>query len=229
MTDFHSHILPKTDDGSHSTEESIEMIRSLGRQGITRVVATPHFYANDESVSEFLSRRDAAYEKLKEHIPENAPSIVTGAEVRYYEGISRLENLNSLCVQGSGLLLMEMPGKTWTEYTIKELTDISLSGRLTLVLAHIERYADFQRPGTMHRLLDNGVLMQVNADFFSGFFSKRKALRMLRNGEIHFIGSDCHDMAVRKPEIKPAYETIRKKLGDGFLEDFISFGNNFFE
>ena len=44
MIDFHSHVLPGMDDGSASLEESIAMLRMEAEQGITQVVATPHFY-----------------------------------------------------------------------------------------------------------------------------------------------------------------------------------------
>ena len=50
MIDFHTHILPLMDDGSKSIEESIKMLKMLSAQGVKRIVATPHFYANDESV-----------------------------------------------------------------------------------------------------------------------------------------------------------------------------------
>ena len=40
MVDFHTHILPKMDDGSRSSEESVAMLRMLAGQGIKRVVLT---------------------------------------------------------------------------------------------------------------------------------------------------------------------------------------------
>ena len=45
MIDFHSHILPGMDDGSKSTQESLEMLDMLRAQGVDTVAATPHFYA----------------------------------------------------------------------------------------------------------------------------------------------------------------------------------------
>ena len=57
MIDFHTHILPKMDDGSKSTEESIAMLKMQAEQGIRWVVATPHFYAEPESPQDFLQRR----------------------------------------------------------------------------------------------------------------------------------------------------------------------------
>jgi len=58
MIDFHSHILPKLDDGSSSSDESCKLLRCLATQGVESVVATPHFYADNESVERFLARRN---------------------------------------------------------------------------------------------------------------------------------------------------------------------------
>jgi len=81
MLDFHAHILPRVDDGSQSVDESVQMLERMQAQGIGRVVATPHFYANDESVDAFLQRRSAAWEKI-EGCLQNSPEVLLGAEVR---------------------------------------------------------------------------------------------------------------------------------------------------
>lgn len=227
MTDFHSHILPKMDDGSRSEEESLAMLNALSEQGVSRVMATPHFYANDESVADFINRRQNSLESLMSLKPSEMPEILAGAEVRYYEGISRLSELKSLCIDGTRLLLLEMQERKWTEYTLRELADISSGGKVTLVLAHVERYIGFQRPDTFYRLLENGILMQMNASFVNGFFTKRKAIRMLRNNEVHFLGSDCHNMDTRPPDIGSAFKTIQNKLGCDFAEGFKNYTNEF--
>jgi len=66
MIDFHSHVLPKLDDGSRSTKESVEMMRRAVSQGITAMVATPHFYADRETPKEFLKRREESWKRLRE-------------------------------------------------------------------------------------------------------------------------------------------------------------------
>ena len=43
MIDIHNHILPNVDDGSKSTDMSIEMLRHAYDQGVTEVVSTIHF------------------------------------------------------------------------------------------------------------------------------------------------------------------------------------------
>lgn len=229
MTDFHSHILPKMDDGSRSVEESLQMLNALAEQGISRVVATPHFYANDESVFDFLGRRREAFEKLSAVLTADMPEVLLGAEVRYYDGISRLAEIKSLCVQGTDLFLLEMPEKRWTEYTLRELEDIACAGRVTLVLAHVDRCMEYQRADTMFRLHGSGVMMQLNAEYFNGFFTRRKAVSMIENGMVQFVGSDCHNMTDRKPEIGRAYKTIKNRLGSEFTDSLKKYTNEILE
>lgn len=229
MTDFHSHILPNVDDGSQSVEESLLMIKTLAGQGIHRIIATPHFYANDESVNNFLGRRQKAYDELINACLSDMPTIIQGAEVRYYEGISRLSELKSLCIQGTKLLLIEMPFVKWTEYTLRELVDISSDGGVTLVLAHIDRYLKFQKSDVWHRLADSGILMQLNSSYVNEFFTSHKAINLFKKGAVHFLGSDCHNMNDRAPDIGRAFNTIEKKLGTSFKSDFDDYINEFFE
>ncbi len=226
MTDFHSHILPRVDDGSKSVAESIELLDMLKTQGVGNVIATPHFNANRMSVGEFLSRRDEALSLLVKELPEGAPNVLCGAEVGYYPGISRLGDLNRLCASDSKLLLLEMSMSKWTEYTVRELTELVRYGDVTLVIAHIERYMKYQDRKAIDRLYESGILMQSNASFFLGFSTKRKALSMLRNGEIHLIGSDCHSVGSRPPRIGEAFNVIRKKLGEDFLVRFNEYGES---
>ena len=227
MIDFHAHILPGVDDGSKSIEESILMLNSLAEQNVITVIATPHFYANDESVDTFVARRNAAYQRLMDCLP-NAPNIVLGAEVRYYDGISHLQDLKNLRIEGTRFLLLEMPFHRWTEYAEKEIIDIACRGKVTLVLAHIERYLPFIDKEVLVRLHHNGVLFQVNASFFEGFFQSSRAIRMLKEDLIQFVGSDCHNMQDRKPNIQKATQAIQKKIGNIAFADFIELGNILF-
>lgn len=228
MIDFHSHILPGMDDGSKSVEQSIEMLTALKQQGITKVVATPHFYANCESVADFIRRRQSCFQKLSDRIGDGLPHILLGAEVRYYEGISRLENLSELCVQGSRMLLLEMPVSTWSEFMLRDLIDLAGKKDIILVLAHIERYLRLQNNGVFEDLLDSGILMQMNSGFVIDFFTRRKALKLLKNKQVHIMGTDCHNMTNRSPNFSDAGEIIIKKLGKPFFDNFISYGNEIF-
>lgn len=223
MLDFHTHILPGVDDGSRSVDESLQMLEHMQVQGIETVVATPHFYANDESVDDFLARRDAALGALRERSP-SGPDILLGAEVRYYEGISRMPDLKKLRIEGSRLLLLEMPFRPWTEYAVKEVIDIACQGRIIPVIAHVERYLFQQKKGVAERLLESGALFQVNATFLTGWRSRRRAMSMIQKGQIHFIGSDCHNLTDRPPNAAEAFSLLEKRLGSDLATAFSYYG-----
>lgn len=227
MMDFHAHILPGVDDGSKSVEESLSMLSSMQEQGVNTVIATPHFYANDESVDQFIERRNAALELLKGKT-SNAPNILLGAEVRYYDGISYLADLKKLRIENSKLLLIEMPFNQWTEYAVKELLSIASRGKITLVLAHIDRYLHMQKKDVIQRLLNGGVLFQANTSFFIEHRSRNKAIKMLKNNQIHFLGTDCHNMTDRVPDYAKAFSLIQNKLGEAFAADYINYGKELF-
>ena len=67
-----------------------------------------------------------------------------------------------------------------------------------------------------HRLLESlrrsGVLMQVNASFFEGWFHRRKALSMFRKGEFQLLGSDCHNLDARKPNWASVPEDVKQSV-----------------
>ena len=209
MIDFHSHILPGVDDGSQSVEMSRAMLELLVRQGVTAVAATPHFYPTRSSPADFLQRRQAALAVLGETpIP-----VIPGAEVAYFDGLSRCDALEDLQLQDTDLLLVEMPFSPWSSRAVEELCVLSIQTGLTPVLAHVDRYPD-QMKKYGSRLLDFGVLFQCNASAFLSPRTKGWALKMLKKGQLHFLGSDCHNLTTRPPRMDEAAAVIRKKLGE---------------
>ena len=218
MVDFHCHLLPKVDDGSSSVVESLKILEELAKQTVEAVVATPHFIANDESVDNFIYRRQKAYEKLQSELYDGLPEIRLGAEVEFYEGISNLVGLNKLCIEGTNILLLEMPNTKWTKSVINELYRLISLGNIQIMIAHIERCVFMQDWDTVDYMLRNGVIMQSNASFFIRTLTKRKACKYLSNNIIHILGSDCHNMTSRPPRIKDALDVIEKKLGTKAVE-----------
>ncbi len=230
ITDFHTHILPEIDDGSQSIKESIQLVKSLSEQGVKKIVATPHFHTESGHLNLYLKKRNEAYTRLLPRLPQNSPKIVLGAEIEYYEDICYdADDLKALSIEGTNLLLLEMPNCKWGENTIDELVDMASSEELKIVLAHIERYVSKQSTKQLKRLIDSGILMQANATFFTSVFTRRRALSMLKHGMIHLIGSDCHGINRRPPYIKKAYEVIEKKLGTEHVAKLLSFSDSLFD
>ena len=222
MLDFHSHLIPGVDDGSKDTAMSIAMLDMWKEQGFSHVCATPHFYADMASPTGFIERRNEAYNSLMTALnstPGGAssyPSILLGAEVYYFRGMSTCEDIAKLCLQNTKLILVEMPFSKWSDYMIREVAELSSMG-LIPVAAHIERYMSIQGTKKIDELLDTGVLVQCNAEFFLSAMTRRKALRMVSSHIIDFLGSDAHNPAGRAPNLGEAINLITKKLGPDSL------------
>ena len=222
MVDFHTHILPCLDDGAASCEESLNMLRKEREHGVDTVIATPHFYADRDDPEAFLKKRETAYKKLllemENFEPRELPRIVLGAEVAYFEGMSDCEELPLFNIDGTKLLLLEMPAIRWNERMIAEVVAIYEKTGLIPVIAHIDRYIRIFNDRRMAEWFsDLPVLIQANASFFTGWKYTRMALKMFDRGQIHLLGSDCHNTSTRPPEMNLATDALRKRFGDGAI------------
>lgn len=227
MIDFHSHILPGIDDGSASLEESLAMLQLAKEQGITHMVATPHFYPNYDAPDRFFRRRERAEEALRQALAEHPglPEITVGAEVYFFSGISESDIIQELTIGKKGCILIEMPHSPWSESMYRELAQIWEKQGIVPIVAHVDRYiGPFRTHGIPERLAELPVVVQANADFFLQASTARMALRMLRADQIQLLGSDCHNMRSRKPNLGAALTRIEKKLGKEPLNTVYSRG-----
>lgn len=221
VVDFHTHVLPGIDDGSASIEESLALLRMEAEQGVRRVVATPHFYAQVDAPKPFLERRAVAVSRLREAMeafPE-LPPVSVGAEVHYFPGICDADILPELTIDNGSHILIEMPMAQWTDRMYRELEKIHEHFGLTPIVAHVDRYiGPMQTYGIPESLMQLPVVIQANTSFFLRFSTKRLALRMLEKGQIHLLGSDCHNLKDRPVNIRQAVDLIGKKLGQEAVE-----------
>ena len=219
LTDFHSHILPGIDDGSKSLEMTMEMLRKSAQQGVHTIVATPHFYATRNTPEQFYQDRQAAYEQLSQ-LPEGLPKVLLGAEVAYFDGMSRSQELEGMGLGDSRLLLVEMPNGPWSDRMVEEVCRISQKRGMQPVLAHIDRYLRRnQLLGCLNYLISEDVLLQVSAEAFTRFTQRGRLLRMVRDGMVDFLGSDAHNLENRAPNMDVAAQIITQKLGEEALQD----------
>ena len=220
MIDIHSHILPGMDDGSSSLEESLAMARESARQGVRLLAATPHFYATQEDPNSFLRRREKSLALLESAWQEGFPTLLVGAEVRYFDGISRVEKIAHLTLDHTRILLLEMPFTSWSSRMVDEVLELQRLRGLQVLLAHIERYLGDQKTGVWEQLRQSGVWTQCNANFFLRWQTKRKAQAMFKKGEIHMLGSDTHNMTTRPPNLAMARDALVKSLGQAVWRSF---------
>ncbi|MDO4943103.1 MAG: hypothetical protein Q4E73_09765 [Lachnospiraceae bacterium] len=229
--DLHCHVLPGMDDGCRDCEESAAVLTESLKQGIIGIAATPHYYPM-ESVDRFLERRSRSYEKLRKYLDRQeleAPEICLGAEVAYRTGIAKEPLLERLCYGSSGYLLLELPFQRWSRSVLQEIRMIRNVRGITPVIAHLERYLKFQDKKTLSELLDMDACIQMNAGYLLNRWTRGKAKRMIQSGMIQILGSDCHNMETRLPNLGMAVRQMEKSQLTGETEEIRQAGMEIFQ
>lgn len=222
VIDFHSHILPKMDDGSKSTEMSLRMLDLMAEGGTKLVFATPHFYGHRESPERFFQRREAAWETLSKAMQKNQPKVRLGAEVAFYSGLTELDDstLDALCLEGTDILLIEMPFARWSGYELDVLSALTLDRGYRILLAHFERFESFGIDDELwSRIMELPVQLQMNAETLLPWSKRKKWLSYFQTENMPLLGSDSHNLDKRSPNLHLARKVIAKKLGEDVLSE----------
>lgn len=185
IIDFHSHILPAADHGSDGIDTSLSQLQLLQKAGVDIAVATSHFYPQNETVEAFLEKREKAAKELADTGSDKI-KIALGAEVYCVAGLENTKGLEKLTIKGTNTLLLEMPMAYWNTNIIA--TALALNERFDLVLAHIDRYPSHD----LAKLLDFGILAQVNAGNILKGHNRKRLSGWLEEGLVVAIGSDLH-------------------------------------
>ena len=218
MIDIHTHLIPGIDDGSESYDETKRICEMLYEQGVDRIVATPHFYADSSNPEDFIERRDASFETMQDLAEKY--HIIKGAEVRYYSGIGRSEGIDMLLIEGTRFLLLELTERRVNDFVINDLMKLR-SRNIRPIIAHLNRYREFRDNGFIEFCNMNGIPIQLNTECILSRFSRRRAIDLIASERVQFLATDCHDVAGRKPEMKEAVDVVRRYLGDEITDDFI--------
>ena len=205
MIDFHCHILPKVDDGPDRLSESLTLLRQSYQQGVEAMVSTCHFYADQDYPEQFLQRRNAAFRRLREATlrdTELYPLVILGAEVLYFPGISHAQGIERLTIGSGGTILVEPPMAPWSDSMLDEIVELGRNLHCKPVIAHVDRFMEMLNDRRLiDRVLERELLVQVNAEYFLDPRTVRSAVHNLEKGKIHLIGSDCHNLTNRAPNL----------------------------
>ena len=218
LVDLHSHILPGIDDGSPDVGTSAAMLRREAEQGVDVVCATSHYYAKYNSIPAFCERRAEALERLSSVLTAELPRVLPAAEVAYFPHMEE-QDLMPLCIQGTRTLMLEMPFADWTDLQLETVEALVLDCRYDVVLVHPERFC-FSKSNRhkLEKLAELPIGLQVNAGSLLRWGTRRLALDLLQMAQYPLLGSDCHNLTSRPPNLKEGRKVVMQKLGEAFLD-----------
>ena len=227
--DLHCHLLPGIDDGSSSIEESIETLRRAEKEGVSEIVLTPHYIENTRYNCNNKNKLEL-FKKLKKEMSKQDINIKLYLGNENYMSmnfIELLENNEIMTINNSRYLLLEFPLNQIYKNSKECLYELVTKGYVP-ILAHPERYRDFQKnPSLVEEYTRMGVLLQGNYKSLLGKYGSKakKTLKiLLKKDLITFLGSDMHH--TDDYEIEKALKKVKRIVKDeNRVEDIIC--NNF--
>lgn len=197
--DMHSHLVPHVDDGSRSTEETLECMRVMQQVGYKQMYITPHFqYPRFPNKEDDITNR---YNRLCDDLKENGVTMQMmgiGGEYRIDDSFAdRVANPQFLQIgQKNKYLLVELSLHQIRMGIEETIFDLMMKG-YDVILAHPERYPYYSSTSRkLQNLKEQGVYFQCNVLSLSGFYGKAaqsKAYAFIENDWVEFLGTDMHN------------------------------------
>lgn len=225
MIDIHSHILPGIDDGAADIDASMVLIRELFDNGITDIIATPHYVDETNYISN-VSANSKLLRKLKTRIKKEKINVELHLGNEIYIGPRILGLLDAgeiSALGGSKYLLVELPMSGEYPGYMDVFMELQRAG-YKVILAHPERYTAFFKDfDSIVELYDMGVLLQCNLGSFIGHYGKQPkkiAEKLAKNDMIFAVATDIHHP--RGSKFMPAaIKKLSRFYGTFELEDIL--------
>lgn len=207
VVDLHSHFLPGIDDGSSSAEESVTMLRAFQEMGFRKAITTPHVSEGFENTPDIIRGK---LEEVRSALTHAGLNIQVEAAAEYFLDepfLKAVREGGEIMTFGDRYVLIETAFMTKPIMLIETVKELHKQG-YNPIYAHPERYRYLQGSwDVVKQIYDSGILFQVNALSLVGYYDeapRKLAERLIDEGMVHFVGSDCH-----KPKHAEAYKKAR--------------------
>jgi protein-tyrosine phosphatase len=218
MIDLHCHLLPGLDDGATSLEAALAMARLAEQDGVEVTACTPHILPGlYENTGPAIS---VAVGKLAAELARAGIRLrlVTGADIHItHDLVAGLRSGRLPTLNGSRYFLLEPPHHV-APPRFEETVFSALAAGFVPIITHPERLSWLEAHyGVFRRLARSGVWMQLTAGSLLGRFGGRArhwSDRLLRDGLVHILASDGHDVEGRRPILANARKLAARRVGD---------------
>lgn len=221
--DSHSHLLWGIDDGAKDKETALSMMKKACADGISHIIATPHFVPG---------RFEPSAELIKERVCEaNRLAKENGLDLTIYSGcevavdvttIEMLRNKELLTLGDTRYILLEF-NELYTEDLVLYMVERVLDMGYIPVIAHAEiSFAYDSKCTFIKELVSRGALIQVSSqsiyDKGTPRNIKKYAKKILKGYLAFAVASDSHSDSWRPPVLSPAFLKVKKYCGEADAE-----------
>lgn len=111
-----------------------------------------------------------------------------------------------------------MPFAQWTDEIYVDVKKLIEKQKLTILLAHVERYDSFQKSRKIwNQIFKLPLYAQINTGGIDRHKKKRFIKKFLKLQVPLVLGSDCHNMKTRLPNLKQGRDSLRDIFGETLL------------
>lgn len=225
LIDTHSHVAWDIDDGMENEENAILALESANRDGISAIIATPHFVPGILDKDMYLS--------MNRRIQE-LRLLAKGYDISIYQGCELFLNHEYLDVLDAGFVnTLADTNYLLVEFDVRKnmkhnddaedmLYEIMVRDKVP-VIAHVERYfhdgIDIER---VKEWISMGCYIQVNRTSIlghHGYTAMKNAEQLIRSGLVHVVASDAHRCSGNRTcLLSDVYQVISDDYGKGIAD-----------
>lgn len=218
LIDIHCHILPAVDNGSVSMDQTRRMLTNAHEEGITYIIATPHYGAGCiNSRSSELEEKLHQVQKAAKEI-DSEFQVELGNELFYSQDIAQhLRKGMARTLAGTRYCLVKFLEDEEYSFLKSGLHSLLIQGYYP-VLAQVESYRClYENYDNIAALINLGVYMQMNCRSLTGSVlnpNVRFARRLMEYDMVHLLGTGYSSDAQKSPGLKGGLSFISRYYGE---------------
>lgn len=223
--DFHSHLVPKVDDGSRDLEDAVHSIGRMTAAGVARIITTPHLSASWLSGPRFDPTMDYVerqWRSVRDEVRTTWPRLDfrLGFEIRLDHTSPDLSDPRTR-LGGTRFVLVEWAGFRAPLRSPEMISRLVDSGYIP-VIAHPERYYGIDRELHIVRAWkEAGAYLQGSYGSLVRQYGTRPQthiFRFLDAGLVDYLSSDFHGQRGYTLYLEPGAEALKNLGGDAQLD-----------
>ena len=225
LVDMHNRLINVRKRHIKNDDEVIQIVKAAAAAGITHMIATPLHQkgqqgANINSIQICVNQLNDKLKKL------NIPiTVLEGMEVSYYDELANDIEFSVLPVGRSNkYVFISFPNDCIPPFALKVFFEMQLLGYIPII-ANAELNEEIQKdPSKLYYFVNKGTLVHVGAGSVLGKYGRRiqkLALKLCKDGQVHFIFSVSTINDSQQSHLKSAYNYLEKKLSIDAVEYFM--------
>lgn len=225
LVDMHNQLLQVLGSRYTNEEETIHILKSAAEDGITHMIATPHFryrdyVTNGPAIEHFVKRLNTKLMSLAIPI-----TVLPGMEITLYEQLVRDIKVNAISLAGTNkYVFIVFQDDRIPPFALSVFLELQLMGYIPII-ANVERVLELTtNPKKLLEFINRGALVHLSAASILGLNGRKTrkvSLKLCRNGLVHFISSASSDHERRPSHLKDAYKYLGRKLSPSIVKYFM--------